>query len=218
MSVRERPGDLGAKDARRFVSEAAKEIRVARRELGLSQVTAARRAGMSASQFGRIEQEDLAQPTLDQLSRAARAVGLAPSLRLYRDDRYVRDRGQLLVLGRFETLLAPPLRMAREVPLPIIGDKRAWDGRVSDGRRGASVECESRLDDCQAVSRRIELKSRDDPDAGPVILVVNRTAHNRDVLKVHREALRLQFPLDGFAIARVLRRGEVPPASGIILV
>jgi hypothetical protein len=80
------------------------------------------------------------------------------------------------------------------------------------------VECESHLEDIQALARRIALKQRDDPGAGVVILVLNRTAHNRNVLAEHREALRVQFPLDGATIARDLRAGRVPKASGIILV
>ena len=114
-------------------------------------------------------------------------------------------------------MLAPPLRLRREVPLPIAGDLRAWDGRIADGKRTASIEGESKLDDVQAVSRRIELKTRDDPDAWIIILVLNRTAHNRRILADHREALRAQFPLDGAAVARELRRGQVPADSGIIL-
>ena len=69
----------------------------------------------------------------------------------------------------------------------------------------------------QELSRRIARKQRDDPRAGVVILVVNRTAHNRRVLAAHREALREQFPLDGAAILRALRNGRVPPASGILM-
>jgi hypothetical protein len=129
----------------------------------------------------------------------------------------VRDAAQLKLLARFEQLLGPPLRLRREVPLPIAGDLRGWDGRITDGRLTASIEGESKLDDVQAVARRIELKTRDDPDAGIVILVLNRTAHNRRILADHREALRAQFPLDGAAIARGLRRGQVPAGSGIIL-
>ena len=41
---------------------------------------------------------------------------------------------------------------------------------------------------------------------------------HRRVLAAHREALRSQFPLDGAAIARALRAGQIPTASGIILV
>jgi hypothetical protein len=70
----------------------------------------------------------------------------------------------------------------------------------------------------QALARQIALKSRDDPNAGPVILVLNKTAHNRGVLREHRASLRDQFPLDGASIAASLRAGRVPTASGILLV
>jgi transcriptional regulator with XRE-family HTH domain len=179
---------------------------------------AARRAGVSRAQLSRLERGEIARPTLDQLCRAGRSVGLVPTFRFYPGDVEVRDRAQLALLARFERLLAPPLRLRREVPLPIAGDKRAWDARVTDGSASASAEAESRVDDCQAVARRIELKSRDDPSAGPVILIVNKTAHNRAVLAAHREALRMQFPLDGASITRYLRSGTVPPLGGIILV
>ena len=218
MTTRQRPGDLGAEDARRQLQTAGRDIRAARRDIGISIAAAARRAGTSASQFGRIERGVLRRPSVDQVFRAARAVGLEPALRLYPVGARIRDKPQLGVLARFERLLAPPLRMRREVPVPRPGDLRAWDGRISDGTAVASVEAESKLWDAQATERKIALKSRDDPDAGVVILVLNRTAHNRRVLAEHREALRSRFPLDGSAIARALRAGKLPPAGGIILV
>jgi transcriptional regulator with XRE-family HTH domain len=218
MPVRQRPGDLGAADARRILIETARELLVARRDVGISQAEAARRAGISQSQYSRLERGALARPTVDQLCRAIRAVGLVPAMQRYKGEAQLRDRAQLATLERFERLLAPPLRLHREQPIPISGDKRAWDGRLTDGRGTASAECESRLDDVQALSRRIALKSRDDPGGGPVILVLNKTAHNRAALRLHREALRQQFPLDGDAIARILRRGELPAVGGVILV
>jgi transcriptional regulator with XRE-family HTH domain len=217
MATRERPADRGATDARELIDAARREIRATRRAHGLSLAAASRRGGMSASQLTRLECGRLALPTLEQVCRAARAVGLRPWLKLYPDDVPVRDAAQLSLLARFETLLAPPLRLRREVPLPIASDLRAWDGRITDGQGTASVEAESRLDDVQAESRKIELKVRDDPEAGVVILLLNRTAHNRRVLAAHREALRGQFPLDGAAVARALRQGRIPAASGIIL-
>jgi transcriptional regulator with XRE-family HTH domain len=217
MATRERPGTVGAADARHLVTEAMGEIRAARRGQGLSLAAAGRRAGISGWQLGRLERGENDHPTLDQVCRAARAVQLRPRFKLYPDETPVRDEAQLALLARFEELLAVPLRLLREVTLPIPGDLRAWDGRITDGRRTASIEAESKLDDVQAVSRRIALKDRDDPGAGVIILVLNRTAHNRRVLEAHREALRAQFPLDGAVIARNLRRGRVPPANGIIL-
>ncbi len=172
---------------------------------------------MSPSQYGRLERGDLSYPSLNQLCRACRAVGMEPALRAYPSGEPIRDAAQLALLARFESLLVAPLRVRREVPLPVVGDRRAWDARVSDGTANASIEGESRIHDAQALARRIELKSRDDPSAGAVILVVNDTAHNRRILSEHREALRGQFPLDGAAIARALRRGRVPDVSGIIV-
>jgi len=218
MPTRLRHADLGAADARRVVNDGAEELRVARRAYGSSQRTVARRAGLSPSQYGRIERGELRRLTLQDLTRAARAVGLRCSVRFYPSELRVHDAGQLAVLDRLERMLAPPLRLRREVALPIAGDLRAWDGRATDGRRTASIDAEARLGDLQALARRTLLKLRDDPDAGVVLLAVNRTAHNRATLRAHREALRADFPLDGAAIVRHLRRGEIPPASGVILV
>lgn len=218
MGTRQRAGDVGSAAARRQVEAAGRDIRDARLALGLSIDTSARRGGISPSQHGRIERGAIRRPTHDQICRAAAAVGLDAVLRLYPSAVHVRDRGQLVTLDRFVVLLAPPLSLPREVGLPGAGDQRAWDGRILGGERPASVECEVRLHDTQAVARRVGLKSRDDPEAGVVILVVARSAHNRRVLTEHREALRLQFPLDGATIARELRAGRVPKASGIIMV
>lgn len=218
MPARLRHVDMGREDARRAVEEVARELRVARRSVGVSQAAAARRAGLSPSQYGRLERGEMRRATVDDLARAARAVGLRCSVRCYPSELRVQDTGQLAVLERFERLLAPTLRMRREVPLPLDRDLRAWDGRVTDGERSASIDAEARVGDLQALTRRTLLKQRDDPDAGVVILVLNRTAHNRAVLREHREALRADFPLDGATIAPHLRRGEVPPTGGIILV
>ena len=217
MATRQRPGDVGADDARRLYAYVGREIRGARISRGISLEAAGRRAGFSGTQLGRIERNAIERPSLDQLCRAARSVGLKPALRLYPDGAPIRDAGQIALLGRLEALLAPPLRLRREVPIPLPGDLRAWDGRIDDGTHVASVEGEARLDDAQAVERRIQAKRRDDPGAGVVILVVNRTAHNRRILREHREALRAGFPLDGASIARELRRGRVPSTGGIIL-
>jgi len=220
MTDRRRAADLAVEHSRDLEAKAAGEIRDARRGLGLDQRAAARRAGLSASQFGRIERRQLASPTVEQLCRAGRAVGLKPAITWHPADDGPRDRAQLSAFDRFTPLLAPPLLLRREVTLPIRGDQRAWDGRIEapGGRERASVEVESRLHDTQATARRIALKQRDDPLAGVVILVVNRTAFNRRVLAEHRESLRAQFPLDGAQIARALRAGRIPAASGIILV
>jgi transcriptional regulator with XRE-family HTH domain len=217
MTTRHRSAALGTADARRLAIEAGREIAAARRSAGATQQFVARRAGISPSQLGRLERGELRRPSLEAICRAARAAGFSPSLKLYPDGTRLRDAGQLALLARFDRVVASPLQTRREVPLPIAGDRRAWDARTSDGRSGASVEAEVHLHDIQQVQRRIALKASDDPDAGVVILLVARTVHNRRVLAQHREALRAQFPLDGAAILRALRAGRLPPASGVLL-
>ena len=218
MATRQRPGDAGAEDARRLLAAVERELRLARRAAGLSIEEAARRAGMSPTRLGDIERGQVASPGFESLCRAARAAGLEPSLRVFPTGESVVDAGQLPVLARPESTLAHPLRMAREVALPIAGDARAWDARITDGRSSASLDVEARLGDVQAVSRRIALKQRDDPGAGVVLLVLGRTAHNRRLLVEHREALRAQFPLDGAAILRAFRSGTIPQAGGLVLI
>ena len=218
MTTRQRAAWKGTDDARRLTADLGREIKTLRRTTGLSQVQAARRAGVSPSQFGRVERGQQHNPSFELLCRCARAVGLAIAAKAYPDGTRVRDEPSLALLGRFEALLAHPLRMRREVGLPIPGDQRAWDARLfGDESARASVEAESHILDCQAMARRIDLKTRDDPGAGVVILLVNKTAHHRRVLAEHREALRAQFPLNGAAILGSLRAGRIPPASGILV-
>jgi transcriptional regulator with XRE-family HTH domain len=217
MAASERPRDRGAEDARRAASAAGIELRSTRQGLGLSLHATANAAGISPSHLSRLERGQVRDPTLGLLSRVGRVLGLATSLRFFPAGSPVRDAGQMQVLARFVRLVAPPLVMPREVPLPIQGDLRAWDGMLVGGQRIGFVEGEVHLGDTQALARRIALKQRDDPRGEVVILVVTRSAHNRRVLAEHREALRAQFPLDGAAIARALRTGLVPSASGIIM-
>jgi transcriptional regulator with XRE-family HTH domain len=185
-----RVGERGSEEARRTAVALGVELRTTRQALGLSVVTVARAAGMSASQLRRLELGRIRRPTLDQVFRAGRSLGLTAYTRFVPAGSPVRDAGQLRLLARLDRLLAPPLAIAREVPVPLRGDLRAWDGKLTDGERSAFVEGESHLGDTQAMSRRIALKQRDDPRAGVVILVVARTEHNQQVLSEHREALR----------------------------
>jgi len=217
MSTRTTPRDEGVADALRMRLDAGGELRVARRRLGWAQSTAARKAGMSVSAWSRLERGASKHPTLEQLCQAGRAVGLDPAFRYYQGEVPINDRGQLPVLDRFQAVLGSALRMQREVGMPIPGDQRAWDAQISDGAARASVDCEARLEDVQAVTRRVMLKQRDDPGCGPVILLVGRTRHNAAVLAAHREALRAMLPLDTAQLLRHLRAGRVPPAGGVLV-
>lgn len=216
MAIRQGPIDLGNADARAQVTAVGRELRATRIALGQSQRAAARKAGISPSRLGRIERCELRDLPNIAVCRVARVLGLTAVLRLFPAGSPVRDAGQLAVLGRYERLLAAPLRMPREVPLPD-GTGRAWDAMVVGDEGVAFSDAESRIGDVQALHRRLALKLRDDPRGRVLVLVVARTAHNREVLRAHREALRELLPLDGPAVARALRAGRLPPASGIIV-
>jgi hypothetical protein len=73
-----------------------------------------------------------------------------------------------------------------------------------------------RLGDIQALDRRMALKLRDG-GIRVLILLVNDTHLNREMLAAHREVLRPRFPLDGRQILDALRRGELPDQSGILM-
>ncbi len=124
----------------------------------------------------------MAHPGLEAICRASRAVGLSVSLTQHPTGERLRDTPQLRLADDFGVIPASPIILRREVPLPIEGDLRAWDMLISEGRRIAFVECETRLGDLQALARRLALKLRDDPRGDVLILVVRSTAHNRRVL------------------------------------
>ena len=100
--------------------------------------------------------------------------------------------------------------------MPIAGDRRAWDAIVGLAGRRAGCEAETRLDDVQSIERRLSLKLRDSA-VDVMILVVADTAHNRAVLRAHREELRLTFPLDGRHVFAALADGRLPVSSAIVV-
>jgi hypothetical protein len=165
-----------------------------------------------------MEREEIRDPTFTTVCRVARSLGLAPSIRFFPAGDPVRDAPQLALLRRFASVLGPPLRLQREVALPMDRDGRAWDGMIAGGDEPGFVEAESHLRDVQAFERRVALKIRDDPRARVVVLVLTRSAHHRSLLAAHRESLRAMFPLDGSAVLHALRSGQVPPLSGLVLI
>jgi transcriptional regulator with XRE-family HTH domain len=216
MASRNDRANLGRWNARSIRFEIGAEIRASRTNGGLSLRTAGSAADMSHAQFGRIERGALNQLTVDQASRACAAVGLRLVVRAYPDGEPIADRAQLALLGRFRARLPEGARWLTEVPIPIPGDRRAWDAVATVAGARFAVEAETRLRDIQALERRIALKQRDG-DIEVVILLVNETLSNRRTLATHHEALRTPFPLDGRAILHALRVGVAPAQSGIVV-
>jgi transcriptional regulator with XRE-family HTH domain len=203
-------------EMRRAEVELGREVRTARVSAAISQRAAGARVGMSHAQFGRIERGELDELSIDRAGRACAAVGLRLHIRAVPGSDPALDSGQLALLGRFERLLHPAIPMSREVPLPIPGDRRAWDGFLRVDGVAIGVEAEARIRDAQAVERRCALKQRDG-GVDIVILLVADTRANRRMLTLHRAALRSSFPLDTRQVLEALRAGRAPPAGGIVV-
>ena len=129
----------------------------------------------------------------------------------------MRDAGQLAIFARLRPQLPPVLRDRSEVPLPIPGDRRAWDHVIDGPGWTLPVEAESRLRDVQALNRRVALKVRDG-GFDRVILLVADTRHNRRVLRLFPAEFASAYPLPGRLAIAALRDGRRPEASAVILI
>ena len=106
--------------------------------------------------------------------------------------------------------------MRTEVPVPIDGDHRSADAVIDTRNFAALVEAETRIDDIQALERRISLKQRD-LRLVRVILLVADTRHNRDVIR-RVPALRERFPVTTRACLSALARGRDPGGDALVII
>ena len=161
MAVRERHRDRGVRRARAALIELGRELREARRALGLRQIDVARAAGVSPSWISRIERGVASEVGLRLLSVILAIVGLDLAVRAFPGASPLRDQGHRDVLSRFRALLPVGAPWRSEVPLPIPGDQRAWDAMTELWGRRVGVEAETGPTDLQALERRTMLKARD---------------------------------------------------------
>jgi hypothetical protein len=113
----------------------------------------------------------------------------------------------------------PPLSYRIEVPLPRVADRwdmRAWDVVLFGAGRRTAMELEMRLRDVQATWRRMELKRRDDPTDGFLLLVADTRGNRRVIAEFG--ALFVELPrLRPGAVQAKLQAGQHPP-SGLLLI
>ena len=183
---------------------------------GLSQGVLARATRMSKSQISRIERGLLAPVSIEQISRLASVVGLDLTVRLFVGAGPLRDQAQLRLLARFRERLHPSFRVRSEVPIPIAGDRRAWDLVLDGPTPPFGLEAESRLRDCQALQRRVALKARDS-GIERVILLVADTRANRAAVREAEASLREMFPVPARVALRALAEERDPGGSALIL-
>ena len=201
--------------ARDLLLSVARELRTARRSSGLSQATIARVAGLAQSRVSEIERGRSPGVSIRTLCRLADAVGLDLAVRTYVGGDPVRDAAQLRLLARLrrETSL---WSWQSEVPLPVPGDRRAWDAVLRRDGLSIAVEAETRPIDVQALVRRLALKWRDgNPDR--LILLLADTRWNRALLATHGSELGQQYPISGRAALLALRRGDDPGGDAIVM-
>jgi transcriptional regulator with XRE-family HTH domain len=182
---------------------------------GLTQTELASVVGMSSSEVSRIELGQSPHVAYASLALLAAALGLDLPLRAFPDGDAVRDAAQLALLTRFRVRL-PGLQHVAEVPLGLVGDRRAWD-EVAFGRGWSiAVEAESRLRDLQALQRRLALKLRDGR-RDRLILLVADSRHNRHVLRLAGDSIAAAYPVPAREAIAALEFGRCPAGSAVIV-
>jgi transcriptional regulator with XRE-family HTH domain len=219
MAIRRRRVDLGTERGRDLVALTGRELRTARTNAGLSQAAVAAPAGISRSQYGRIEAAVSPNLSIVLAARLAAVLGLQASLRYFPSADPIRDAAHRALLERLHVRCHASLRWRTEVPLPAPGDLRAWDA-VVDGFtprhvRGG-IEAETRPVDVQALERKLALKERDGAVDWMILLLAD-TRHNRSFVRGPGETLLGRFPLDGRRALEFLGAGVSPGASAIVL-
>ncbi len=194
---------------------------MARLALGLSQAAVAKAAGMSQSQLSRFERGAGAPPSIDRTARHCAVVGLELSFRAYPAGPPLRDAAHVALLGRLRHAASPDFRWSNEVPLPIPGDRRAWDsvGRAGPAGRVIAeifVEAETRFLDAQALIRRVTIKKRDSGDVR-VVLLVRDSRGNRAAAHAARDLIRETFPVPGDVALAALRDGRDPGGDAFLM-
>lgn len=190
------------------------DIARSRRGAGLSHAEVGRRCGMSRTMVARAE-AGTRPTTIRELACMGAAVGLDVRLRAYIAGDPIRDAGQQRLLGRLRPRVHNSLGWGTEIPLPIDGDRRAWDAVIRGAGWRASVEAETVLDDMQAVERRVTLEQRDG-GVDHVILLVAETRRNRQALAAAPHAFA-SFSRDARSVLRALGAGRDPGCSAILV-
>jgi hypothetical protein len=116
--------------------------------------------------------------------------------------------------GGFQGRLPSALRWRTEVPIPIDGDRRRADAVVDGSGVEAMVEAETRIDDIQALERRLSAKQRD-LGIPRVTLLVADTRHNRSVV-ANNPQLRARFPVTTRVCLGALARGQDPGGDALV--
>ena len=217
VGVQERAIDRGRRLGRDALVRIGAELRVARIDRGLTIDAVSAAISVSNAQVSRVERALAPAVPLSMLVQFAAIVGLDLVVKAYPGPNALRDAPQLHLLEDFRRRLHASIRWAVEVPLPIAGDQRAWDGLISGTSWHYGVEVESLPRDAQALVRRLNLKERDG-DVDGVILVLPDTRRTRSFRNDASAELEPAFPVAGPEALRRLEAGEDPRGSAVVLI
>ena len=217
MATRESRADRGSRRANRLIIDLGRELREARRAAGLSQADVGRAADLSHPTVSRIERGRARAVSLYDFARLLSIVGLDLSARAYPAGDPLRDVAHERLLEQFLAYIRPPLTWKREVPLPGVGDPRAWDAVIHGQGELTAVEAETRLTDLQSLLRRLQLKLRDG-GMERLILVVADTHANRAAVRVGGSSMAAVLPQAGRGVLDPVASGRHPPTSGYLFV
>lgn len=202
--------------SRTSLSLVARELRTARRQHGLSQQAVSEASRTSRSKVSRVELERDPGLSIADATAMLAAVGIDLGIRTYPRGDPARDSVHTALLERLRLRLHPSLHWQTQVPLPIPGDRRAWDATVGGSGWSIGVEAETHADDRQALERKVALKVRDGRVSG-VVIVLARTSANRRFLEANEAELRRAYPGTARETLAALAAGRMPPASAILM-
>ena len=220
MTRRRQPVDRALEEQARLVNEIGEGLRHARYATSQSQGSAASNAGMSQSQWARLEGGRLRDPTIGQVLRAHHAVGLTTSLVHDASGLEIRTTRSDKLITKLASMISPALEITRHEGLPDAGDQRGWDAMLGAGggeERCILVDAEDYLTDVPDLHERLVRKLRDDGRSRVMLLVVRNHWRNRRALAMHHALLAVTFPMESKRALWLLKRGLLPPESGIVL-
>lgn len=187
-----------------------RELRLA---AGLTQASVARACGIARTTYADLERGRTTQIGLLRASIVSAVLGQDLSVKLYPFGPPVRDAAHLRLLSQVVDRISPMWRITHEAPMPIEGDRRAWD-LLLEGPASIGVEAETRPGDLQALERSLHLKQRDS-GVKRVLLVVRGSKRNRLLIRAILPELRMAFPLGTAEVMRALHEGRDPGADGL---
>jgi transcriptional regulator with XRE-family HTH domain len=217
MGTKTRHVDVGTARGLDAIARGGREIRLARTDRGLSLDDVGRATNLSASTVSRIERGLIRHVSVVDLARLHAVVGMELSVKSYPGGQPIRDIAHVSLLQVFRSGLHRSLTWSVEVPLPIPGDRRAWDAVVQGRGWRYGVEAETAPRDGQSLVRRLSLKQRDG-DVNGVLLVLRPTTQTRRFIAELDEALRAAFPVDGRTAVELLAAGVDPGGNAVILI